>query len=288
MNRSSLTKGPYMNTPTAPVSLTDVLSSKGTQGIARARALPAPDAVEGHARAPLLRPVEHSRSYRDGVLPTFAEDNDGSMSLLRTQLALRWFNDPQHRALAIVSADARDERSTIAARLAIACARAGDRTLLIDADLRTPSAHSLFGMSTGAGVASVLAGEENLRDCVLASSLDGLSILCSGPMRESPAESPAQSAAQSADESAGKSPDNLLTKARLSQLLEHAARDFDVILIDTPNLLAFPDARSIAAATGGALATVRRNQTPVRALLSLATELRGIGVTIVGSVFIEP
>jgi protein-tyrosine kinase len=257
-----------MNTPISPVSLTDVLSNKGMQGMARARALPAPDAAEVHARAPLFGPVEAPRSCRDGTLPTFTEDNDGSMPLLRAQLALRWFNDPRHRALAIVSADARDERSVVAARLALACTRAGDRTLLIDADLRTPSAHSMFGMSNDAGLASVLAGDENLRDCVLATSLDGLSILSSGQ--------------------ASVPPENLLTKARLSQLLEHAARDFDVILIDTPHMLAFPDAQSIAAATGGALATVRRNQTPARALGSLATELRGIGVTIVGSVFIEP
>ena len=72
---------------------------------------------------------------------------------------LRWFDtDPAHKALAIISGERREGRSYIAANLAVVFSQLGEHTLLIDADMRNPSQHKLFGLDNGGGLSAVLSG----------------------------------------------------------------------------------------------------------------------------------
>ena len=78
---------------------------------------------------------------------------------LRSQLMLRWFeNDARQAALAVVSPGSGEGRSYIAANLAVLFSQLGKRTLLIDADLRRPRQHRIFGLPGRIGLSSVLAG----------------------------------------------------------------------------------------------------------------------------------
>ena len=80
---------------------------------------------------------------------------------------LRWFDaETGHKALAVVSPDAGEGRSFIAANLAVVFSQLGERTLLIDADLRNPSQHQLFRLPNKLGLSSILAGRAELEETV--------------------------------------------------------------------------------------------------------------------------
>ena len=124
-------------------------------------------------------------------------------------------------------------KSTLAANLAVSLAGAGHKVLVVDADLRRPTAHKFFGVPAGPGLAAVLAGEAELPAAVVASGTPRVSVLPAGPLPPYPAE--------------------LLTSPRLKGLLDLLRGQFDVVLVDTPALLSAPDAAAVACHVDGVL-----------------------------------
>lgn len=191
-----------------------------------------------------------------------------NLRALRSQLLLRWFNgDPMHKALAVVSTRSGDGRSFIAANLAIVFAQQGQRTLLIDADLRAlpgHGQHTLFKLGKGAGLSGVLADRAGLEAAQQVAGLPGLAVLPAGAVPPNPQE--------------------LLGRPGFSRLLLAAGNQFDVILIDTPSAGEFADAEIIASRAGAALMLARKNKSLVPDTTSLARRLKESGVAVVGSV----
>ena len=187
---------------------------------------------------------------------------------VRTQLMLRWFNtDPNHKALAVVSPGKEEGRSFIVGNLAIVFAQQGHRTLLVDADLRaTPEygQQSLFQLDKGAGLSGILAGRAGLDAVQGVKGLPGLAILPAGALPPNPQE--------------------LLGRPAFGLLLQLAAQQFDVVIIDTPAANAFSDAEIVAARTGAALIVARKNKSLLPQAASLARRLQDVGVAVVGSV----
>jgi receptor protein-tyrosine kinase len=190
------------------------------------------------------------------------------MDALRSQLQLCWFNNGEHRSLAIVGIDPPDDAASLTARLAMACAASGSRTLVIDANLRNARMHQTFGIDNTPGLSDVLAGGVGLHAAIPPGSIEGLSALPAGPVKDHP--------------------ERLLSRPRLASLIEEAQRQFDVILVETPPTSAYRDASAIASAAAGVLVTVLRHRTHARSLRQLATDLRAAGIPIVGATFIEP
>ena len=184
---------------------------------------------------------------------------------LRTQLMLRWFDtDAMRKSLAIVSLDSGEGRSYIASNLAVVFSQLGERTLLIDADLRNPCQHKLFKVSNGSGLSSVLSGRATPHDVVIkVESMRGLSLLPAGATPPNPQE--------------------LLGREIFQGMLAQAAKAFDVIIIDTAAASLSADAQMIAARAGASLLVARNNLTPAAELQNLATNLQNSNVTIVGS-----
>ena len=192
-----------------------------------------------------------------------------NLRAVRSQLMLRWFNtDALHKVLAVVSPAKGDGRSFVAANLAIVFAQQGQRTLLLDADLRaTPGAgqQALFKTGKSAGLSGILAGRTNLEAAALpVPSLPGLTVLPTGAVPPNPQE--------------------LLGRPEFGQLLGSAAQQFDVIIIDTPAGGDFSDAEIISARAGAALMLARKNQSLLSNLALLGRRLQEGGVTLVGSV----
>jgi protein-tyrosine kinase len=184
---------------------------------------------------------------------------------LRSQLMLRWFDaEAQRKALAIVSPGAGEGRSFIAANLAIVFSQLGERTLLIDADLRTPRQHELFKLGNNAGLSGLLAGRANDDAVVRVPSLLGLSILPAGAIPPNPQE--------------------LLGRPAFIETLLSLSRDFDVVIIDTPAASAYADAQTIAVRAGAALLLARKNRSSLPNLAQLANRLQQSGATLLGSV----
>lgn len=192
-----------------------------------------------------------------------------NLRAVRSQLLLRWFNgEPGHQVMAVVSAGAGEGRSFVTANLAIVFAQQGQRTLLVDADLRTPperGQHSLFKLARGAGLSSVLADRSSLAEAAqVVPSLRHLVVLPAGAVPPNPQE--------------------LLGRPSFGQLLQQAASQFDVVLIDTPAGVHFADAELIAARAGAALLVARKNTSLLTPTTQLAQRLQGSGVALVGSV----
>lgn len=160
------------------------------------------------AYAPFSKPVEQLRA-------------------LRSQLILRWFDvEANRKMLAIVSPAAGDGRSFLAANLAVVFSQLGERTLLIDADLRKPRQHQLFKLQNESGLSSILANRAGLEAIVRVPSLLALSVLPAGPVPPNPQE--------------------LLGRASFSELLTALGASFDVIIIDTPPGADSADAQIVA------------------------------------------
>ncbi len=163
-----------------------------------------------------------------------------ALRTLRGQLMLRWFDsDRPSNALAIVSAERKDGRSFIAANLAVVCSQLGERTLLIDADLRNPCQHRLFGIDDRVGLSAVLSGRAGLEAVQRIPSLLNLSVLPAGVLPPNPQD--------------------LLCRPHFPQLLQQLAPQVDVILLDSPAAAETADAQMIAVRAGAALIVVRKD-----------------------------
>jgi chain length determinant protein tyrosine kinase EpsG len=178
---------------------------------------------------------------------------------------LRWFDtDVAHKALAIVSAERKEGRSFIAANLAVVFSQLGEHTLLIDADMRNPSQHRFFGLDNRSGLSAVLSGRGGPDAIQRIPSLRDLSVLPAGAQPPNPSE--------------------LLGRQQFSQLLHELARDFDVILLDTPPAAQTADAQTITMRAGCALIVVRKNATRVWQVRGIADHAVQTNTTIVGTV----
>lgn len=185
---------------------------------------------------------------------------------LRSQLMLRWFDgESGHKMLALTSPDEGEGRSYIAANLAVVFSQLGERTLLIDADLRNPRQHEIFKLGQRNGLSSILAGRASLDEALnRVPNLLGLSVLPAGAVPPNPQE--------------------LLNRPQFTNMLEIAQRHFDVILFDTSAGGEYADAQMIAARAGGAIVLSRKNITKASRLGDLTTSLQHSGATVVGSV----
>jgi receptor protein-tyrosine kinase len=191
-----------------------------------------------------------------------------NLRAVRSQLTLRWFNgEPMRKVLAVVSPAKAEGRSFVAANLAVVFAQQGERTLLIDGDLRArpdSGQQALFKLPRSAGLSSILADRAGLDAALAVPGLPGLAVLPAGAMPPNPQE--------------------LLGRPSFGQLLLAASGEFDVILIDTPAGGDYADAEIIAARAGAALMVARQNQTLLPGAQKLARRLQDGGVALVGTV----
>jgi protein-tyrosine kinase len=191
-----------------------------------------------------------------------------ALRLLRSELLQRWFGTPgRQHALAITSAQAQEGRSFLTANLAVAFSQLGKRTLVIDADLRQPRQHDLFGLPNGMGLSALLSGRAGLAAIAPIALLPGLSLLTAGVAPPNPAE--------------------LLARPAFALLLDALAPGYDVVLIDTPAALACVDARSVAACAGAALVVARKDASALAAVTQLAATMGQAGVAVLGAVLNE-
>lgn len=187
-----------------------------------------------------------------------------ALRALRSQLMWRWFSTgSDHKALAVVSSERKEGRSYIAANLAVVFAQLGERTLLIDADMRNPSLHRLFGLENRSGLSAVLSGRGGPETIQRIPALVDLSVLPSGVQPPNPSE--------------------LLARPLLPKLLQELAREYDVILLDTPAAGDTADALTTSICAGGALIVVRKNSARAWRVRGIAEGAALSNTTLVGT-----
>ncbi len=141
------------------------------------------------------------------------------------------------KVVQVTSPDQGDGKSTVSANLAVAVAQSGRRTLLIDADMRRPTVHRLFGLSNDLGVANVIGEHLEPADAIHESEIPNLSVMVCGPRPHNPAE--------------------LLASQQFEDFLGWARDNYDFVIVDTPPLLAVSDPGNVASRVDGVLLTLR-------------------------------
>jgi protein-tyrosine kinase len=187
---------------------------------------------------------------------------------IRSQLMLRWFDKAEQRqVLSVVGAERGEGRSHLAANLAVVFSQLGERTLLVDADMRNPRQHEIFHLENKVGFSTVLSGRSRGDSVVRIPELAGLSVLPAGPMPPNPLE--------------------LLNRLNFDEFLIQAKASFDVVIVDTPAISSGEDAFMTAVRTGAAIAVARSSKTKVSSFSDLVQGLMNAGVSVVGSVLNE-
>lgn len=185
-----------------------------------------------------------------------------ALRVLRSQIALRWYSE--HKSLVVTGARSGQGTSHVAANLAVVFSQLGERTLLVDADLRTPRQHHLFRQKNNPGLSDILAGRATADAIRLVAGMTNLSLLTAGTVPPNPQE--------------------LLGRPALDDLLGAAAAEYDVILVDTPPAIGCADAQTLGARIGGALIVARRHHAKIADIEEVKRQLAIAGARTVGAV----
>ncbi|MCS7033191.1 MAG: polysaccharide biosynthesis tyrosine autokinase, partial [Phycisphaerae bacterium] len=182
---------------------------------------------------------------------------------LRTSLQFA-LQESGARRIVITSPGQMDGKSTIASNLAILLAKGGKNVLLIDANLRDPVQHRIFGVSDAVGLVDVLASGELNERAIRRTTIEHLHVMPAGEVPKDPSE--------------------LLNTQGFSDLLDGLAGKYDIVLIDAPAAVAVDDARIIAAVCDGALLIVRSGKTNRREAVAARDGLLSVGCRVLGAV----
>jgi capsular exopolysaccharide synthesis family protein len=159
---------------------------------------------------------------------------------LRTNILFSSLDRPL-RTLLITSTAPNEGKSTTLANLAVTMAQAEQRVLLVDCDLRRPSLHTLFGLSNEQGLTSAILAQDEGVPPLQATSVPGLSVLTSGPLPPRPAD--------------------LLGSRRMAAMIERLSASADMVLFDTPPVVAVTDAAALAPRVDGVLLVLHAGHT---------------------------
>jgi succinoglycan biosynthesis transport protein ExoP len=215
------------------------------------------------ADVPLLGeiPTTNARG-RLGIFEPGSSAEEATKSLrLRIAAATR---ERRSSALLVTSAAPGDGKSTIVANIAAAFARSGARVVVADADLRIPQLHAIFGVRNDLGLSNALAGDCAVRDAVVSTDIENLSVLPSGP----------PSATTS----------TLLSTRRIQAVNAELKQLFDIVFWDSPAVLGVADTLGLAPAADEVILVVRRFRTRRAELRKALDELAGVDVVPMGAI----
>jgi len=186
-----------------------------------------------------------------------------ALRALRSQLILRWFNE-KNKALAVISVTPGDGGSHLAANLAVVFSQLGEKTLLIDANLREPVQHKIFNLTESRGLSDILAGRSTPDIATKIESFVDLTVLGAGTTPPNPQE--------------------LLNRSNFTDFMRQAVAGYDAVIVDTAPAAETSDALAVASRCGGAILVARLNQTRLAKLKNIQDQLTISGVQIVGAV----
>ena len=183
---------------------------------------------------------------------------------LRTTLSFS-LQEPQ-RAVLFTSARHSEGKSTTACNFAVACAYSERPVLLVDADLRSPALHDVFGLSNGVGLSTCLKAEARipLQEVVSPTAIPYLDLLTAGPAVSNAAE--------------------LLTRPSLLDVVSASKDSYEWIILDSPPVLLVTDATILSRAVDGVVLLVNLRRTSLRHARKASELLRAIKAPLLGVV----
>lgn len=186
-----------------------------------------------------------------------------ALRTLRTNLQFASIDKPI-KSLSVTSATPEEGKSTISCNLAVVYAQAGKKVLLIDADLRKPTVHKIFGITNIVGLSSVIIGAATVGEAVQETAVEGLSVLMSGPLPPNPAE--------------------IVGTNRMKQLIAELGEDYDIIIVDTPPVAAVSDPLIVSTIVDGTVLVVAHGQANREIVQQAVAGLRKVKANLLGVV----
>ena len=173
---------------------------------------------------------------------------------IRSQIMMRLYNEGQARhAIAVISPDTGDGKTFFSANLAVTLAQLGGRTLLVDADLRGPRQHEVFGIDNRSGLSGILSGRTVANLIQQIPGVPSLFVLPGGITPPNPLE--------------------LVERPAFGLLIRELLSKFDYVVVDTPAAMHGSDSAVVAARCGAALAVARQDKSRVAGLQDLVANI---------------
>ena len=210
--------------------------------------------------------IDPTKLMEERLVSHFAPKNPVAEAYrsLRTNIQFASPDNPP-KTILVTSATAGDGKTTTAANLAITLAQTGARTLLMDTDLRKSMIHKVFHLQRSPGLTDLLTGSKDMEMGIREiGDIPNLYIMPSGPVPPNPAE--------------------LLGSAKMKELIEKIKTHFDIILCDSPPVIAVTDACLLAKDLDGVLLVIKIGSTPRQALGRARTLLENVNSRIIGVV----
>ena len=186
-----------------------------------------------------------------------------SYRTLRTNLAYTRV-DNKMKTILITSAGPKEGKSTTVSNLAITIAQLGSKVVLVDSDLRRPVVHAIFGMEKEDGLTDHIMGNVTYEKTLKKSLLPNLSIVTSGTLPPNPSE--------------------LLGSQAMEEFIERLKADFDIVLFDSPPVIAVTDAAILCSKIDGAFLVVSAGTTNRDAILRAKRLLENVQAQVLGAV----
>lgn len=172
--------------------------------------------------------------------------------------------DSQTKKIMITSAGPREGKSSTVANLAVSMAQAGKSVLVLDADMRNPTQHKLFGLSNAVGLSVALVQDQDYQIYIQETAVPGVMVLTGGPIPPNPAE--------------------LVGSKRMKRLIEDVSTQYDMILIDTPPIVAVTDAAILAQESDGVILVLASGEVNKDYAQKAKELLDKVGAKILGAV----
>ncbi|USU14108.1 polysaccharide biosynthesis tyrosine autokinase (plasmid) [Sphingomonadaceae bacterium OTU29THOMA1] len=168
------------------------------------------------------------------------------------------------KAFMVTSTKPAEGKSTTTWALAKVLSRTGQRVVIIDADMRSPTLHSLVGVTNDRGLSNYLAGDDNWDGLLSGTDSQDLAVMTAGPRPPSAAE--------------------LLSGERMRQLVEHLLTKFDQVVIDSPPILGLADAPLLSRAVEGVVFVIEAENVALRGLRASLGRLQSVHAHVYGAV----
>lgn len=172
--------------------------------------------------------------------------------------------DNPYKTILITSSVPGEGKTSCSANLATAFARAGQKTIIVDVDLRKPRVHKAFKLNTVKGLTSVLAADIEIERVIKSNVIDNLDVLPAGIRPPNPAE--------------------LLGSKAMANLLEKLRENYDIVILDSPPVGVFTDAATIAGKVDGAIYVVSSGVAGYTELNRGIESLKNVGANLIGFV----